>query len=227
MLVEIYSDVVCPWCYIGKRRFEDALARFDGRDDVEVVWRPFQLDPHAPATPTPVADAYARKFGGPEQAAQIIDKMTATAAAAGLEFHLDEAQRANTFEAHRLIDRAAADGRQSAMKERLLQAYFTEGPDIGDREVLVDLAGDVGLDSERIRAFLASDEGTAELREELVTGLERGVNAVPTFVFEGRWAVPGAQEADTMLRVLETVRERLAPAAEPAAAVCDDDSCAV
>jgi predicted DsbA family dithiol-disulfide isomerase len=226
-LVEIYSDVVCPWCYVGKRRFEEALARFDGRDDVQVVWRPFQLDPHAPPTPTPVADAYARKFGGPDQAVQIIEKMTATAAAAGLEFHLDEAQRANTFDAHRLIDRAAADGRQDAMKERLLRAYFTEGRDIGDAATLAELAGEVGLDVDEVRRFLASDDGKAQLREELVTGLERGVTAVPTFVFEGRWAVPGAQEADTMLRVLETVRERLAPAAEPATAVCDDDACAV
>jgi len=191
-----------------------------------VVWRPFQLDPHAPTSPTPVADAYARKFGGPEAAMRIIDRMTATAAGEGLEFHLDAAQRANTFDAHRLIDYAARQGRQSAMKERLLRAYFTDGKDIADRSVLAELAGDVGLDGDDVARFLASDEGRAELREELLQGLERGVTAVPTFVFENRWTVPGAQDADTMLRVLRTVAERLTPAAPPAA-TCDDDACAV
>jgi predicted DsbA family dithiol-disulfide isomerase len=226
VLVEIYSDVVCPWCYIGKRRFEDALRRFEGRDDVTVVWRPFQLDPHAPTTPTPVADAYARKFGGPEQAGRIIEKVTTTAADAGLEFHLGIAQRANTFDAHRLIDYAARHGHQDDMKERLLQAYFVDGLDVADHAVLADLAADAGLDADDVGRFLASDEGRAELREELVQGLERGVTAVPTFVFENTWAVPGAQDADTMLRVLRTVAERITPAT-PAAGVCDDDACAV
>jgi predicted DsbA family dithiol-disulfide isomerase len=226
VLVEIYSDVVCPWCYIGKRRFEDALNRFEGRDDVTVVWRPFQLDPHAPTSPTPVADAYARKFGGPEAAMRIIDKMTATAAGDGLDFHLDAAQRANTFDAHRLIDYAARHGCQSAMKERLLRAYFSDGKDIADRSVLAELATGASLDRDDVARFLASDEGKAELREELLQGLERGVTAVPTFVFESTWAVPGAQDADTMLRVLRTVAERLTPA-PPAAATCDDDACAV
>jgi predicted DsbA family dithiol-disulfide isomerase len=226
VLVEIYSDVVCPWCYIGKRRFEDALSRFEGRDDVTVVWRPFQLDPHAPTTPTPVADAYARKFGGPEQAGRMIERVTTTAAGDGLEFRLDIAQRANTFDAHRLIDYAARHGRQGAMKERLLQAYFVDGLDVADPSVLAGLAADAGLDAEDVRRFLASDERQAELREELMQGLERGVTAVPTFVFENTWAVPGAQDAETMLRVLRTVAERITPAT-PAAGVCDDDACAV
>ena len=208
MLVEIYSDVVCPWCYIGKRRFEDALSRFEGAGDVTVVWRPFQLDPHAPTTPTPVADAYARKFGGPEQAARIIDRITTTAAADGLDFRLDIAQRANTFDAHRLIGYAGAHGRQGAMTERLLHAYFVDGLDVAGHAVLVDLAVEAGLDGDDVGRFLASDDGRAELREELLQGLERGVTAVPTFVFENTWTVPGAQDADTMLRVLRTVAER-------------------
>ncbi|HKA02814.1 MAG TPA: DsbA family oxidoreductase [Acidimicrobiales bacterium] len=226
MLVEIYSDVVCPWCYIGKRRFEEALNRFEGREDVTVVWRPFQLDPHAPATPTPVADAYARKFGGPEQAMRIVDKVTTTASGEGLDFHLDIAQRSNTFDAHRLIAYAGRHDRQDALKERLLRAYFTDGLAVSDRAVLADLAADVGLDRADVVRFLASDEGTAELREELLQGLERGVTAVPTFVFENKWAVPGAQDADTMLRVLQTVAERITPATTTGDA-CDDDACAV
>jgi predicted DsbA family dithiol-disulfide isomerase len=179
MQIEIWSDVVCPWCYIGKRRFEDALARFDGRDDVTVVFRPFQLDPNAPNTPMPVLDAYARKFGGPEEAAKIMERVTATAAPEGLDFHMEIAQRANTFDAHRLIGFAQ------------------------------DLAADVGLDHDEVAGYLDSNAGTAELRAELLESLDRGVSAVPTFVFEGRWAVPGAQDADTMLRVLETVAEKL------------------
>jgi predicted DsbA family dithiol-disulfide isomerase len=210
MLVEIYSDVICPWCYIGKRRFEAALARFEGRDDVEVVFRPFQLDPHAPATPMPVADAYARKFGGPEAAAQIIEHLSTTAAGDGLEFHLDVAQRANTFDAHRLLAYAEQRGRQWDMKERLLQAYFVEGVNVADRAELARLAGEVGLDADDVAAYLDSDAGVAELREELLTSLERGITAVPTFVVGGKWAVPGAQDPDTMLIVLQRVAEKLA-----------------
>ena len=212
MQVEIYSDVVCPWCYIGKRRFEEALSRFEGRDDVTVVFKPFQLDPNAPNVPTPVLDAYARKFGGPEEAARIMERVTSAAAPEGLDFHLEIAQRANTFDAHRLIAFADRHGRQAAMKERLLQAYFIEGRHVGDHEQLAELAADVGLDQDDVAAFLASDDGVAELRADLLESLERGVSAVPTFVFEGRWAVPGAQDADTMLRVLETVAEKLSAA---------------
>ena len=171
-------------------------------------------------------DAYARKFGGPEAAEQIVERLTTTTAEDRLEFHLDIAQRANTFDAHRLIDYAARHGRQGAMKERLLQAYFVDGLDVADHSVLAGLAADAGLDADDVRRFLASDEGRAELREELVQGLERGVTAVPTFVFENTWAVPGAQDADTMLRVLRTVAERITPA-PPAAGVCDNDACAV
>jgi len=140
MLVEIYSDVVCPWCYIGKRRFEAALERFEGRDDVTVVYKPYQLDPRAPTEPTPVVDAYARKFGGPEDAMRIIERVTDTAAPEGLEFHLEIAQRANTFDAHRLLAYAHERGLQAAMKERLLQAYFVEGKDVADHAQLAALA---------------------------------------------------------------------------------------
>jgi len=210
MLVEIYSDVVCPWCYIGKRRFEAALERFEGGDDVTVVYKPFQLDPRAPKEPTPVADAYARKFGGPEEAIRIIERVTDTAAADGLDFHLDVAQRANTFDAHRLLAYAHERGVQAAMKERLLQAYFTEGKDVADHEQLADLAAQVGLDKAAVAAFLASDDGVEALRVELRDSLERGITAVPTFVFNGLWSVPGAQDPDTMLLVLQRVAEKLA-----------------
>src|SRR6478672_8605700 len=132
MKIEIWSDVVCPWCYIGKRRFEEALREFEHADEVEVRWRPFQLDPRAPSTPTPVLDAYARKFGGPEQARMIVDRITAVAAEVGLDFHLDIAQRGNTFDAHRLLWLVRDDpSLQGALKERLMRAYFVDGADIG------------------------------------------------------------------------------------------------
>jgi predicted DsbA family dithiol-disulfide isomerase len=206
--VEIYSDVVCPWCYIGKRRFEQARERFDG--DVEVVWKPYQLDPRAPTEATPALDAYARKFGGPEEALRITQRLADVGRSEGLDLDFGTAQRANTFDAHRLLWLARGEGGQDAVKERLLRAYFTEGRDIADPEVLVSVAAAAGLDAERVRAFLGSDEGAAEVRGEIQEGLERGVTAVPTFVFEGVWAVPGAQEPDTMLAVLERVRQRLA-----------------
>ena len=213
MQVEIYSDVVCPWCYIGKRRFEAALERFEGRDDVTVVFRPYQLDPRAPTEPTPVVDAYARKFGGPEEAMRIIERVSDTAAEDGLEFHLEIAQRANTFDAHRLIAFAHERGVQAAMKDRLLLAYFVEGRNVADHEQLADLAADVGLDRAEVAAFLASDDGVDALRTELRDSVEKGITAVPTFVFEGRFAVPGAQDPDTMLLVLQRVAEKLsAPA---------------
>ncbi len=112
--MEIYSDVVCPWCYIGKRRFEEALNEFEHADEIDVRWRPFQLDPRAPATPSPVLDAYARKFGGPERAMEIIDHITSVAASVGLDFHLDIAQRGNTFAAHRLLWHVRDDPRGRA-----------------------------------------------------------------------------------------------------------------
>ncbi len=160
MVVEVWSDVVCPWCYIGKRRFAAALARARRRSrrstpTIEVVYRPFQLDPTAPpGTTMPVAEAYARKFGGPEQAAAIIDNITGIAAAEGLEFHLDRAQRANTRDAHRLLwyaETSGPPGAQATLKERLLAAYFVDGRNVGDPDVLAEEAAAAGLDADDVR----------------------------------------------------------------------------
>ena len=221
MRVEIWSDVVCPWCYIGKRRFEQALERFlqataadgadgDGTDvDVEVVFRPFQLDPTAsPGVATPVSEVYSRKFGGPERAAQIIDRVTRIAADAGLTFRLDRAVRANTLLAHRLLWFARREGgaaMQASLKEALLEAYFTQGRNVADPDVLVGLAAEVGLDPTTARSFLDSDEGTTELMADLAEAADNDITAVPTFVFDGRWVVPGAQDVDVFERVLQRV----------------------
>jgi predicted DsbA family dithiol-disulfide isomerase len=225
--VEIYSDVVCPWCYIGKRRFEKALAEFEGRDDVQVVWKPYQLDPRAPTLPTPALDAYARKFGGPDEALRITGHLADMGRAEGLDLDFTIAQRANTLDAHRLLWLAEREGDQDAVKERLLRAYFTEGRDVADVDELVAVAADAGMDADRVRTYLASDEGTAEVRAEIAEAVERGITAVPTFVFEGQWAVPGAQDPDTMLRVLRRVQDRIVAPAPAEAEGCADDTCEI
>ncbi len=206
--VEIWSDVVCPWCFIGKRRFEQALGRFPGHADVSVVYRPFQLDPTAPpGVATPVFDVYRHKFGGPERAQELIDNVTGVAAEAGLTFHLDRAVRANTMLAHRVLWLAEQRGVQAAVKERLLRGYFSEGRNIGDPDTLAELAAEAGLDGTEVLAFLDSDAGIFEVNAELQRAAEMGITAVPTYVFDGRWAVPGAQDPEVFLRVLERVAE--------------------
>jgi predicted DsbA family dithiol-disulfide isomerase len=204
--VEIWSDVVCPWCYIGKRRFETAIAELADEIDVDIVFKPFQLDPTAsPGKAGPVIEAYAKKFGGPERAQELIDHVTAVAAESGLQFRMDRALRANTLLAHRVLWLAESTGHQVALKERLLQAYFIDGLDIGDPEVLATCASEVGLDHDRVRAFLDSDEGMVEVQAELRSAAEFEITAVPTFVFDGKWMVPGAQDPDTFVQVLRRV----------------------
>ncbi len=210
MLVEVWSDVVCPWCYIGKRRFATATAElaadpaFD--TELDVVYRPFQLDPNAPpGTTMPVLEAYARKFGGPEQAAAIIANITALAAGEGLELHLERAQRANTRDAHRtlwLAETTGPQGSQAELKERLLAAYFVEGRNIGDHDVLVDEASQVGLDPAAVRAMLDGAEGLAELADALAFARHAEIAAVPTYVIDRRWSIPGAQDPSVFVQVL-------------------------
>lgn len=237
MRVEIWSDIVCPWCYIGKRRFETALERvreLPGAEQIEVVYRPYQLDPTAsPGRVQPVAEAYAKKFGGPERAAEILDRVTAVAAADGITFNMDRALRANTLLAHRLLWRAEVMGSQIALKERLLSAYFTEGLNIGDPDVLAACATDVGFDKDDTLAFLKTDEGHGEVMQDLALAAGNGITAVPTFVINGQWAIPGAQDVDVFERVLERLlakeTEHVAAAAEElrSGQVCVDDVCDV
>jgi predicted DsbA family dithiol-disulfide isomerase len=237
--VEIWSDVVCPWCYIGKRRFEEALRRVAAAGDldvtIDVVYRPYQLDPRAaPGVATPAAEAYARKFGGPEAAARVIDHITAVAAEDGLELHLERARRANTLDAHRLLWLAEQPGSgvdQAALKERLLAAYFTEGRHVGDRDELADVAAAVGMDREHARAFLDGEEGLGQVREQLARAAAMGIDAVPTYVFDGRWTVPGAQDPEVFEMVIRRVLAKQAEAAAEEAArsgaVCVDDTCEI
>ena len=156
MDVEIWSDIACPWCYIGKRRFEAALARFEHRDEVRVTWRSFELDPSAPREREgDRAERLAEKYGMTLEQAQAAERqLTEAAAGEGLDFRFDIARSGRTFDGHRIIHLAAEHGRQDAMKERLLRAYFTEGELIGDHETLVRLAAEVGLPEDEVRETL-------------------------------------------------------------------------
>jgi predicted DsbA family dithiol-disulfide isomerase len=207
MLAEIWSDVVCPWCYIGKRRFEAALGEYEAKtgDKVDVRFRPFMLDPKAPNEPQPVREAYEKKFGGPERAQEILDTVTSEAAGEGLEFRMDIALRSNTLSAHRLLVLAEREGHQVELKERLMKAYFTEGVDIGDHEALIGFCREVGMDPEQCREWLDDDSGRAEVVESLEFCAANGLASVPTYVFDRRVAVPGAQPAETFARILERV----------------------
>ncbi|MBC7374843.1 MAG: DsbA family oxidoreductase [Frankiales bacterium] len=239
MRVEIWSDVVCPWCYIGKRRFETALAAFPHRDEVEVVWRSFELDPSAPQERIgDYAQLLADKYGFPvSQGQQMIDTMTTTAAQDGLDFRFDVARVGNTFDAHRLLhfahDLGAHDrGVQDAVKERLLHATFTEGEPIGDHETLVRLVAEVGVDADEARAVLASDRYADAVRADEAQAKAYGITGVPFFVVDAKYGVSGAQPAEALGQVLATAYAesnplQLVAAGGAAAPGCDGDTCAV
>ena len=204
MLVEIWSDVVCPWCYLGKRNLEAALAQFDHADRVNVEWRSFELDPTTPArVELSMGEVLERKYGmTAEQASNANLQMTELAAKVGLEYHLDQVQIGNTFDAHRLIHLAAHEGRAGDLKERLLRAYFTEGRAISDPDTLAELANDIGLDPVRVAQVIDGDEFSIEVRADEIRAQELGSTGVPFFVFDERLGVPGAQPPDVLLRLL-------------------------
>ena len=204
MLVEIWSDVICPWCYVGKRRFEHALALFDGRDEVEVIWRSFELDPHAPRELIPLADRLASKFNvSHAEAIAMNERMTETASGVGLQFRLDKAISGNTLDAHRVIHLAASQGLQAEVDERIKESYFAEGRPISDRESLIELAASFGLEADETRAMLESDRFLDEVREDEQTAAAFGINGVPFFVFDRRLGVSGAQPPEVLLGALQ------------------------
>ena len=205
MRVEIWSDIVCPWCYIGKRRFETALARFPHADEVDVMWRSFELDPTAPRRREGnQIEHLARKYGMTiEQARATREHLRQVAADVGLEYRFDVAQPGNTLDAHRLLHLAASRGIQDRMKERLLAAYFTEGAPIGDRDTLVQLAGAVGLEPTEAEATLASDDYVTDVRSDEEEAAALRITGVPFFVIDRKFGVSGAQPADFLLEALE------------------------
>jgi predicted DsbA family dithiol-disulfide isomerase len=202
--VEIWSDIACPWCYVGKRRFEAALAAFEHRDEVRVTWRSFELDPSAPPAREGDGAAHlARKYGtGREQALAMHERMTATAAEDGLDFRFDLARGGNTFDAHRLVHLAEAQGVQDAMKERLMRAYLTEGELMSDHATLERLATEVGLPAGDVRDMLATDRFAADVRDDERTATSLGITAVPFFVVDRRIGAAGAQPPEVLGELL-------------------------
>jgi predicted DsbA family dithiol-disulfide isomerase len=221
--VEIWSDIACPWCYVGKRRFEAALAAYEHRDEVQVTWRSFELDPTAPRQREhDGATHLAEKYGtSREEALAMQQRMTDTAAGAGLEFRFDIARGGNTFDAHRLLHLAAAHGMQATMKERLMRAYLTEGELIGDHAVLARLAVEAGLPEDEVRDTLATDRFAAEVHEDERTAQRIGIQAVPYFVVDRAVGASGAHPPEALLELLRHARELNAPSQ----VVADGETC--
>jgi predicted DsbA family dithiol-disulfide isomerase len=205
MQVEIWSDVICPWCYLGKRRFESALADFEHRDQVEVVYRSFELDPSAPAdVTTPTVEMLARKYRmSAADADQAQRDMEARAATDGLEFHMDGAHVGNTRDAHRLLQLAGERGRQAELAERLHRAYFTEQKSVFDHESLTAIAVEAGLSRAEVEQVLTTDAYAAEVADDEATAQALGATGVPFFVIDRRYGISGAQPAELIGQALD------------------------
>ncbi|HEX6392915.1 MAG TPA: DsbA family oxidoreductase [Acidimicrobiales bacterium] len=234
MLVEIWSDAVCPWCYIGKRRFETALGEFEHREEVEVRWRSYELDPRAPFRRSGnMAEHLARKYGMTvEQAGARIESMNRLAADEGLEYDLARTPGGNTFDAHRLIhlgyERNPETG--AAVKEALLKAYFINLEPISEPEVLQRIAESVGLDAGEVRDLLGSDSLSTEVRADEADAAELGCTGVPFFVIDRAFAIHGAQDPGTFLATLRRAWSRSHPVEvvpAPGGSACSEDGCAI
>ena len=217
MRVAIVSDTICPWCYIGKRRFERARA---GRPaDLSVEWRPFQLNPDMPAEGADRQRYMVAKFGSEERVAEIFGAIERAGSAEGIRFAFDRIARTpNTVDSHRLIAVAEQHGVQDQVVEALFRRYFEQGEDIGDSAVLAAAGADGGLDGDEVRRFLASSSGTEQVRQESEAASRAGISGVPCFVFEGRYAVSGAQPPDVFERAFELAAATAEASSPPPAA---------
>ncbi|WP_394825450.1 DsbA family oxidoreductase [Pendulispora albinea] len=233
LAVDIWSDIACPWCYIGKRRLEAALERFPHRDAVEVVWHAFELDPAAPRVRDPNV-SYAERLAGKYRTTQVeaqrsIDRMVAVAKGDGLDFQFERIKPGNTFDAHRVLHFAHERGVQDAVKERFLRAYMTEGEAIGEREVLVRLASEAGLDADEVRHQLETNAHAEAVRADEEQARDLGIEGVPFFVLGGRYAVSGAQPAEHLLAALQRAWKDLEakPITFAEGDACGPDGCPV
>ncbi|WP_276504257.1 DsbA family oxidoreductase [Terrimonas pollutisoli] len=204
MKVEIWSDIMCPFCYIGKRRFEAALKQFPYKEDIEVVWKSFRLNPAMKTDPGKNINQYLARIKGwtVEQAKQVNEHVTQMAREVGLHYDFDKAIVANSFDAHRLIQLAKANGKGDEMEERLFSAYFIEGKDTSNHETLILLGTEVGLNAADIQKMLASHEYAEYVERDIYESQQIGVRGVPYFVFNDRYAVTGAQASETFLGAL-------------------------
>ena len=234
MKIEIWSDVVCPWCYIGKRRIENALAEFGHADEVEVHWRSYELDPGAPTEPTQsTAVMLAKKYGqSPEGAKQMQDRVEAVAAEEGLVYRLSETLHLNTVDAHRVIHLAHEQGGnelQGRVKEALLEAYFTHARNVADPDVLREVAVASGLDPDRVDEVLGSREFEQQVWADIEQAQAYGATGVPFFVIDQKYGVSGAQPTEVFTQVLEKAWSEAHPRIEVLATgeECGPDGCAI
>jgi predicted DsbA family dithiol-disulfide isomerase len=228
--IEIWSDVVCPWCYIGKRRLETALDRSGHREDIEIVYRSFELDPSSPRVPVEtVAEHLGAKYGGgPEAGRQMVERVEAVAAEEGLVFQLGKAKRANTVDAHRLLHLALAEGGpalQSTLKEALLASYFLRAENVADHDLLRRTAVEAGLDAARVDEVLASDEYADAVERDIREATSLGATGVPFFVIDRKYGVSGAQPAEAFVQVLERAWSEAHPVLEHVGAGSDAEAC--
>lgn len=229
--IDIWSDIACPWCYVGKRRLEAALRAFPHQSAVDVTWHSFQLDPSAPRTQPsqrPYAERLAAKYGvAPEQGKAMIARMVQTAAQDGLAMDFEHIRPGNTFDAHRLLHLAKQRGLQDALEERLFAAYLCEGQAIGEPEVLLKLAEQAGLDVDEAQGVLVTDAYAQEVRTDIAHARALGVSGVPFFVVGEHYGVAGAQSAETLLSVLtQWWDENPEAEAQVEGPVCGPDGCA-
>ena len=210
--VDIWSDVQCPWCYIGKRRFESGAAQFGG--DVEVEYHSYELAPDTPVDfdGTPIDYLSQRKGMPVAKVEEMLARVTSIAASVGLDYHYENVHQTNTVKAHELIHYAKARGRQLDMKERLLKAYFVDGRRVGRIEDLADLAAEIGFERDDVVRALQSNEYLADVKADVAQANEYGIQGVPFFVIDGKYGVSGAQEAETFANVLSQVRDERAAA---------------
>ncbi|HEY0971047.1 MAG TPA: DsbA family oxidoreductase [Gemmatimonadales bacterium] len=236
MKIEIWSDIACPWCWIGKRRFEHALSQFEQRDEVEVVWRSYELDPKAPRQHgVPQAELLARKYGmSVEQTRAMTDRVAGEGRKEGIAFDFERVQSGNTFDAHRLIHLAARSGLRDEMVERLYRAYFADGEALGDVETLVRIAAELGLDADEARAMLESDALADDVRADEERARSLGITGVPFFAIDERYGISGAQPPLALLEALRRAWREQAPASsaadsdgDDAADACADGACAI
>lgn len=210
MKVEIWSDVMCPFCYIGKRKFEQALEQFLERNSVEIEWKSFQLNPGMKTDPSKNINQFLAEHKGISvaQAKLMNDRVTEMAREVGLHYDFDKAIVANSFAAHRLSHYAKKYGKQDAMEERLFKAYFTEGKNTADHETLIQLAGEVGLDENEVRVMFSGNDFADDVNNDIYEAHQVGARGVPFFVFNNKYAVSGAQPSELFLQVLNKVSQK-------------------
>ena len=233
MNVEIWSDVMCPFCYIGKRKFENALAQFPQKDKINIIWKSFQLDPTTVTDPSlNTIEHLAHKKGwSKEQAAETTAHVTDIAKKVGLDFHFEKAVVANSFDAHRLSHLAKKHGKQNELEEKLFLAYFTEGKNTADHSTLLQIAKEIGLDEKEATDVLNSTTYSNEVEQDIAEAQQVGVRGVPFFVIDRKYAVSGAQESETFLGALTKAYEESKPILESLNAnednTCGPDGCEV